>query len=128
MRRFDDEAGSAGISSLSPEKRNLYATLLDENRKIRASLDESDWWKNANNLASWAPTKTGYIAGMIDKVVDDDIGGVRNGLYGLDDKLDSLQKLLHQSKQDDNWLEGVTGVTGKIKKQLTEFNANNAEK
>ena len=128
LRRFDDEAGSAGISSLSPEKRNLYATLLDENRKIRASLDESDWWKNANNLASWAPTKTGYIAGMIDKVVDDDIGGVRNGLYGLDDKLDSLQKLLHQSKQDDNWLEGVTGVTGKIKKQLTEFNANNAEK
>lgn len=128
LRRFDDEAGSNGISSLSPGKRNMYAKLLDENRQIRADLDESDWWKYANNLASWAPTKTGYIAGMIDKIVDDDIGGVRNGLYGLDDKLDNLKTLLQQNNQDDKWLESISNTVGKIKSQLNDFNANNAEK
>ena len=128
LRRLDDEAGSNGIQSLSPEKQHIYAQLLDENRQIRSELDKTDWWKNANNLASWAPTKLGYISGIIDKVIDDDIGGIRNGLYGLDDKLDELKTYLQQNKQDDAWLEGITNTTGKIKRQLTDFNANNAYK
>lgn len=128
LRRLDDEAGRDGIQSLSPEKQHIYAQLLDENRQIRLNLDKTDWWKDANNLASWAPTKLGYISGIIDKVIDDDIGGVRNGLYGLDNKLDQLKTYLSQNKQDDAWLEGVTNITGKIKQQLTNFNAANAEK
>lgn len=128
LRRFDEQAGSNGIQSLSPEKRDWYSKLLDENRQIREQLDKSDWWKDANNLASWAPTKAGYIAGVVDKVIDDDIGGVRNGLYGLDDKLDQLKTYLQQNNQNDEWLTGVTDATGKIKEQLNAFNANNAEK
>jgi hypothetical protein len=65
---------------------------------------------------------------MVDKIVDDDIGGVRNGLYGLDGKLDDLQKLLGERVRDDKWLEKITKATSGIKKQLTDFNAKNAEK
>lgn len=128
LRRLDEEAGQAGIKSLSPEKRDIYSKLLDQNREIRNQLDSKDWWKDANNLASWAPTKMGYVAGVVDKVIDDDIGGVRNNLYGLDDKLDELKTFLQQNNQNDEWLNGVTNVTGKIKQQLNQFNAGVAEK
>jgi hypothetical protein len=65
---------------------------------------------------------------VVDKIVDDDIGGVRNDLYGLDSKLDDLQKLLGERVRDDNWLERITKATGGIKKQLTDFNEKNAKK
>lgn len=115
------------LGGLTLEQQQLYEKLLFENREIRNQLEENEWWKNANNLASWAPTKTGLIFNLVDKVIDDDIGGVRVGLFGLDNKLDDLQKLLQSNDHNEKWLENITGKIGNIKKQLVEFNATNAE-
>lgn len=129
LERYNQIAKSVGgFQNLDPQRREIYYQILDENKEIQQRLQTNAWWKNANNLASWAPTTAGYVAGIVDKIVDDDIGGVRNGLYGLDGKLDDLQKLLGERVRDDNWLERVTKATSNIKKQLTNFNAKNAEK
>ena len=116
------------LAGLSLKERELYGDLLEQNRQIRQQLDESEWWKNANNLASWAPSTLGLIAGSVDKVIDDDIGGIRNNLYGLGDKLDDLVRAMNSNDHSEKWLEGITNQIGKIKAQLNDFNANTAEK
>lgn len=116
LERYNQIAKSVGgFQNLDPQRREIYYQILDENKEIQQRLQTNEWWKNANNLASWAPTTAGYIAGMVDKIVDDDIGGVRNGLYGLDGKLDDLQKLLGERVRDDKWLEKITKATSGIK-------------
>lgn len=117
------------LGGLSLTDREIYGQLLEENKQIREKLQNLDWWKNANNLASWAPAGVmGRIAGAVDKVIDDDLGGIRNNLYGLDDKLDDLVRAMQVSDHNQKWLDGVSQQIGKIKQQLTNFNANAAEK
>lgn len=70
----------------------------------------------------------GKIAGAVDSVIDDDLGGIRNGLYGLDSKLDNLNKLMSSRNNDEKWLNAITDQIGQIKSQLNGFNANAAEK
>lgn len=121
--------GGGSLQGLSPEERNIYGNILERNRIIREQLGKLEWWKNANNLASWAPSGImGKIAGAVDSVIDDDLGGVRNGLYGLDGKLDNLNKLMSSRTNDEKWLNAITDQIGQIKSQLNSFNANVAEK
>ena len=123
LQRFDQRG------NLSATEKNLYGDILEENRAIRQQLQEADWWKDANNLASWAPSGIGgRIAGMVDKIIDDDLGGIRNNLYGLGDKLDDLTRGLNVNDHSEKWLEGITDQIGKIKQQLNEFNAYTSEK
>lgn len=70
----------------------------------------------------------GKIGGAVDSVIDDDLGGIRNGLYGLDSKLDNLNKLMSSRNNDEKWLNAITDQIGQIKSQLNGFNANAAEK
>lgn len=110
------------LSGLSDEKRKMYADILYRNREIRQLLQESDWWRTANNLASWAPSSIpSRIARQIDKVIDDDLGGISGNLYGLDKKLDAVQKLLQQNDNNQDWLDKITKEIGSIKNQLGEF-------
>ena len=119
----------SGLNGLSAKEKEVYASLLEENRLIREQLDKEQWWKNANNLASWAPSGvSGLIAGNIDKLIDDDLGGIRNGLYGLDDKLDDLMRAMSTNDHSEKWVDGISKQIGKIKAQLNEFNANAASK
>ena len=100
----------------------MYADILYRNREIRQLLQESDWWRTANNLASWAPSSIpSRIARQIDKVIDDDLGGISGNLYGLDKKLDAVQKLLQQNDNNQDWLDKITKEIGSIKNQLGEF-------
>ena len=129
LQRFNKEIGRGRVQDLSPQKQEWYAKLLEENAIIRQSLDESNWWLNANRLASWAPGGIGgKIAGKIDSWIDDDLGGVRNGLSGLDSKLDNLNELLRSTDYSEGWLEEATKSIGEIKQQLTSFDVNVAEK
>lgn len=127
-RRIKD-FGKDQLAGLNGAERDMYAKLLDENRQIRQQLDTNDWWKNANNLASWAPSRIfGRIGSAIDSVVDDDIGGIRSNLYGLGGKLDDLQALMNSNDRSEKWLNDVVSKTGAIKKQLGEFNTKTASK
>ena len=110
------------LAGLTPEEKELYANLLYRNREIRQNLQDKEWWKVANNLASWAPTSIpSRIAQQVDKVIDDDLGGIRGNLYGLDKKLDAIQSLLYSNNNDQKWLDDITKQIGSVKSQLAEF-------
>ena len=112
------------LSGLSADERNMYGQLLYRNREIRQLLEEQDWWKTANNLASWAPTGIpSRTAQFIDKIIDDDLGGIRGNLYGLDKKLDNIQQLLYSNDHSQGWLDKITKEIGNAKAQLNEFDA-----
>lgn len=111
-----------GLSGLTPAEQEMYGQLLYRNREIRQILKDQDWWRTANNLASWAPTNI-FSRGsqLVDKIIDDDLGGIRGNLYGLDKKLDNIQSLLYSNDNNQDWLDKITKEIGAVKTQLSEF-------
>nr|DAI05409.1 MAG TPA: hypothetical protein [Crassvirales sp.] len=48
-----------------------------------------------NNLSSWgAKGYFGQFELQVDRLVDNDLGGIRRALFGLDDDYDDLNKLM----------------------------------
>lgn len=125
---FRANANERGMSyftqypGLSAEEQRDYIRSIDELQKLKQKLDKSDWWNTLNNLSSWAPSPIlGRVAGWIDSVIDDDLGGIRNNLLGIDDKLDDLTKLMNSQSRDKRWAYDTKKKIYDIRKQLAGF-------
>ena len=115
----------SSLEGLSLKEQEIYSNILQRNREIREALGQNDWWKQANNLASWAPKNIfGAIATAFEGIVDDDLGGVRTKLYGLDSELDEIKNLMNERNHDEEWLNKFIQATGRVKKHLDRFDEN----
>jgi hypothetical protein len=59
-------------------------------------------------LSSWSSGgPLGQIAQHIDSIIDDDLGGIRKELFGLNNKIDNLSSLMNNNIHDEHWLKGI---------------------
>lgn len=97
--------------------------LLKENQDIRAKLNSEKLRQSLNNLASWsAGGYAGQAAQYIDAMIDDDLGGIRRGLFGLGGNVDDLIRFMQSKSHDKNWLTSVNNKLDKIYNIVNNFN------
>jgi len=61
---------------------------------------------------------------LADKIIDDDLGGIRLSLVGLGDELDRYQNLFNQKNHDQKWFEELKSARAAIDTRLNSFNKN----
>ena len=115
----------SSIEGLYLKEQEAYSNILQRNKEIRELLGQNDWWKQANNLASWAPKNIlSAISTAFEGIVDDDLGGIRTKLYGLDSELDEIKNLMNERNHDEDWLNKFISATDKVKRHLDRFDRN----
>lgn len=118
----------------SKEVNERIYQLLDQNKQLRERLNDGSLYRTANNLASWSPgTVGGYVAQTVDdftdRLIGDDLGGIRKYLTGLGGYLDNLNKLTNRGRNyDEQWIREVNNTANNVDKLLNNFTIKTGEK
>lgn len=101
---------------------NQLNELLKENQEIRSKLNSEKIGQSLNNLSSWgAKGYFGQFELQVDRLVDNDLGGIRRALFGLDDDYDDLNKLMQTNNNDKDWWTSVNNRIRSIQSKLNHF-------
>lgn len=101
---------------------NQLNELLKENQEIRSKLSSEKIGQSLNNLSSWgANNYFGQFELQVDRLVDNDLGGIRRALFGLDDDYDDLNRLMQTNNYDKDWYTSVNNRIRKIYSKLNHF-------
>lgn len=114
---------------VNKELNDRLNQLLSSNREIRNIINSKKLYDKINNLSSWSSSGIfGQAAQYVDALIDDDLGGIRKELFGIDTNLDDIVKHMQTNKFDKKWLDDLNQKLNTTDKILKQFNDNTDQK
>lgn len=133
QNKYQIQQLQSSLNGANAQQRQLIndkiGDILQQNKDIRAQLENGKLWNDVNNLASWeSKSILGNIAQQIDNVVDDDLGGIRRKLNGVSGLVDRVSSMMQQTDYNGKWLADVQASLQGIKNRIGTFNEDASKK